>query len=62
MMRRRWHYWLTGVQEVDELVQEWVPEPLVATQTAFEEQELEKRPVIAGYVSTWPLNADEGPR
>ena len=36
-------------QEIDELVDEWTPEPLVAPQTAFEEAENEKRPVIAGY-------------
>ncbi|MCJ1411726.1 serine palmitoyltransferase component [Ptychographa xylographoides] len=35
-------------EEVDELVDEWTPEPLVASQTAFEEAENEKRPVIVG--------------
>ena len=35
-------------EEVDELVDEWQPEPLVAPQTAFEEAENEKRPVIVG--------------
>lgn len=35
-------------QEIDELVDEWVPEPLVAPQTPFEEAENEKRPVIVG--------------
>ncbi|KAL8951680.1 MAG: hypothetical protein Q9222_002360 [Ikaeria aurantiellina] len=35
-------------EEIDELVDEWVPEPLVAPQTAFEEAENEKRPVIVG--------------
>ncbi|KAK4697119.1 serine palmitoyltransferase, partial [Lecanoromycetidae sp. Uapishka_2] len=34
--------------EIDELVDEWTPEPLVASQTAFEEAENEKRPVIVG--------------
>lgn len=34
--------------EIDELVQEWEPEPLVAEQTAFEEAEAEKVPVIVG--------------
>lgn len=36
------------LQEVDELVEEWTPEPLVAEQTSFEEAENEKRPIIAG--------------
>ncbi|KAL8656584.1 MAG: hypothetical protein Q9210_000122 [Variospora velana] len=35
-------------EEVDEIVDEWVPEPLVAPQTAFEEAENERRPVIVG--------------
>ncbi|KAL8831256.1 MAG: hypothetical protein Q9170_005375 [Blastenia crenularia] len=35
-------------EEIDELVDEWVPEPLVAPQTAFEEAENEKRPVLVG--------------
>ncbi|KAK1767287.1 putative serine palmitoyltransferase [Phialemonium atrogriseum] len=34
--------------EIDELVDEWVPEPLVAPQTAMEELEAERLPVIAG--------------
>ena len=39
---------LTSFKEVDELVDEWTPEPLVAPQTSFEEAENEKRPVIVG--------------
>ena len=39
---------LTCSKEVDELVDEWTPEPLVAPQTAFEETENEKTPVIVG--------------
>ncbi|KAL8909318.1 MAG: hypothetical protein Q9207_000328 [Kuettlingeria erythrocarpa] len=35
-------------EEIDEIVDEWVPEPLVAPQTSFEEAENEKRPVIVG--------------
>jgi serine palmitoyltransferase len=35
-------------EEIDELVEEWTPEPLVAPLDAFEEQENEKRPVIVG--------------
>ncbi|KAI9778488.1 MAG: serine palmitoyltransferase component [Candelina submexicana] len=35
-------------EEIDELVEDWTPEPLVAPQTAFEEAENEKRPVIVG--------------
>ena len=37
-------------QEIDELVDEWTPEPLVTAQTPFEEAENDKRPVIVGYV------------
>ena len=37
-------------QEIDELIDEWTPEPLVAPLTPFEEAENEKRPVITGYV------------
>ena len=36
--------------EVDELVEDWQPEPLVASLTPFEEADLEKRPVIIGCV------------
>lgn len=39
-------------QEIDELVDEWTPEPLVAPQTSFEEAENEKRPVIVGWEFT----------
>jgi serine palmitoyltransferase len=39
---------LTLDQEIDELVEDWTPEPLVAPQTAFEEAEIEKYPVIVG--------------
>ncbi len=35
-------------KEIDELVDDWTPEPLVASQTPFEEAENEKRPVIVG--------------
>ena len=35
-------------KEIDELVEDWTPEPLVAAQTPFEEAENEKRPVIVG--------------
>ncbi|KAI2471163.1 aminotransferase class I and II [Annulohypoxylon bovei var. microspora] len=34
--------------EIDELVKEWEPEPLVAAQTPFEEAESEKQPMIVG--------------
>lgn len=45
---------LTAWQEIDDLVDEWTPEPLVAPQTAFEEQENEKTPVIVGFVLSCP--------
>ncbi|KAL2045517.1 hypothetical protein N7G274_001945 [Stereocaulon virgatum] len=35
-------------EEIDELVDDWTPEPLVAPQTQFEEAENEKRPIIVG--------------
>ena len=35
---------------IDELVDDWTPEPLVAPPTAHEELDNEKRPVIVGYV------------
>lgn len=35
---------------MDDLVNDWTPEPLVASQTSFEASELEKRPVVVGYV------------
>ena len=41
---------LKGTQEIDELVDEWQPEPLLAAETPFESVENEKRPVISGYV------------
>lgn len=34
--------------EIDELVKDWEPEPLVGDKTAFEENEAEKLPVIVG--------------
>lgn len=43
-------------QEIDDLVDEWTPESLVAPQTAFEEAENEKLPVIVGYI---PQNAHQ---
>jgi serine palmitoyltransferase len=51
-------------REIDELVEDWTPEPLVATQTEFEAAENEKRPVIVGYVTVifymrlWDLDAN----
>jgi len=38
----------TELQEVDDLVNDWTPEPLVAPQSQFEQADLEKRPVIVG--------------
>jgi len=40
------------------LVDEWTPEPLVAEQTAFEEEENAKLPVIVGFVYSlqWMAN------
>ncbi|ORY60731.1 aminotransferase class I and II [Pseudomassariella vexata] len=35
-------------EEIDELVQDWEPEPLVPRQTPFEEAEADKLPVIVG--------------
>lgn len=36
-------------EEIDDLVEEWQPEPLVGPMTPLEESEVEKRPVIVGY-------------
>lgn len=41
------YLWL---QEIEELIDEWTPEPLVADQTLIEEIENEKLPIIVGYV------------
>ncbi|KAL1989853.1 hypothetical protein VTN49DRAFT_7050 [Thermomyces lanuginosus] len=35
-------------EEIDDLVEEWQPEPLVGPMTPLEESEVEKRPVIVG--------------
>ncbi|QIX00132.1 hypothetical protein AMS68_005649 [Peltaster fructicola] len=35
-------------EEIDELVEDWTPEPLAAAETDFEKTENEKRPVIVG--------------
>ncbi len=43
-----WTQPLTKNKEIDDLVEEWTPEPLVGKTTAFEEAELERRPVIVG--------------
>jgi 1,3-beta-glucan synthase len=45
---------LTSGQEIDDLVDEWTPEPLVAPLTAFEDAENEKTPVIVGFVLLRP--------
>jgi serine palmitoyltransferase len=36
------------MQEIDELVNDWAPEPLVSEQSAVEIAEAEKLPVIIG--------------
>lgn len=36
--------------EIEELVEEWQPEPLVSKSSAVEEMELDRLPVIVGYV------------
>lgn len=40
---------LLPIQEIDELVDDWAPEPLVAAPSAFEARDLEQRPTIVGY-------------
>lgn len=47
-------------QEIDDLVEEWTPEPLVGKTTQFEEVELERRPVIVGYVQQPVVRAGTG--
>lgn len=39
---------LVNYQEIDDLVDEWQPEPLVAKMTPFEEADSEKTPIIVG--------------
>lgn len=43
-----WMRVLTLTQEIDDLVEDWTPEPLVAKTTPFEDADLEKRAVIVG--------------
>ena len=43
--------------EIDDLVDEWTPEPLVGESTALEEMEVDKRPVIVGYGET-PMDSE----
>lgn len=44
-------------EEIDDLVDEWQPEPLVGPPTALEETEVEKRVVISGYALRNPVLA-----
>lgn len=55
--------WITShviLQEIDDLVEDWTPEPLVAPLSPFEEAESEKRPVIVGYFVLRPQPRDTG--
>lgn len=45
---------LTG-KEVDDLVSEWAPEPLVEPLTKLEKSDLQKRPVVIGYIANSSL-------
>ena len=45
--KTRGHVELTE-EEIDDMVDEWQPEPLVSAQTAVEESDMEKLPVIVG--------------
>lgn len=36
------------LQEIDELVEDWAPEPLVETLTPMQDNEAEKLPVLVG--------------
>jgi hypothetical protein len=51
---------MTLFQEVDDLVEDWTPEPLVTPLSPFEEAENEKRPVIVGYVVLRPQSRNTG--
>lgn len=44
-----------GIQEIDDLIEDWTPEPLVAKPTTFEEADIEKRAVIVGSAVLSPL-------
>jgi serine palmitoyltransferase len=37
-------------KEIDELIEEWTPEPLVEAPTELEQSYINKIPVISGYV------------
>lgn len=43
------------MKEIDEQIEDWQPEPLVAELTEEDIHELERRPVIVGYVQLLPL-------
>lgn len=45
--------------EIEELVEEWQPEPLVGKQNTTEELEMERLPVIVGYVSLRVVDVDQ---
>lgn len=45
------HSLIFKIQEIQELIDEWEPEPLVAPLTDFEKSDIEKVPVIQGYLS-----------
>lgn len=47
--------------EIDDLVDEWTPEPLVGNPTPLEEMEVDKRTVIVGYRTPWFLLLLPGP-
>ena len=45
------------IKEIEELVDDWTPEPLVPEPTPLEEIENEKLPIIVGYVDTSRVEA-----
>jgi serine palmitoyltransferase len=48
------------LQEIDELVEEWAPEPLVPPLDVYEELELSNLPIVQGAVGPKPKLVDTG--
>ena len=46
---------LSFSQEIDELVEDWTPEPLVADVSEADERDNNSRPVIVGYYTFFSL-------
>ncbi|KAH9026627.1 hypothetical protein EDB85DRAFT_1893336 [Lactarius pseudohatsudake] len=54
------HFYQLSVELVDELVDEWTPEPLGAPLTQEEQRDLASAPVVSGANGPWPKLANTG--